>query len=229
MTFDAIIPGIGKDVEGLAARGTLRIYLDQTATPESRKGVVGWVEEHVGEHEKEVDGMSATDFLSSAGKFLEEMGIKSVYDVWFDRDVIYRVPKEREQEDNHKEALAKAASYSENGHFKEIGIWSHGMSGDFYLEFRLRFKRVHDKGSPSLILEVAGNPRELTDPTGENQFELDDRLKRLESSKADIEKENAQISRRFETKLKELQGIIKQFFRVRNIDQNLKVDVGSIW
>jgi hypothetical protein len=88
---------------------------------------------------------------------------------------------------------------------------------------------VHTVGAPPLILEVAGNPRELTDPTGRNQFELDNRLTRLESDKVCIEKANVHIKPLFEAKLQELQGILKQTFSVEVINQDLKIDVGSIW
>ena len=125
MSFDAPLPYGGKEVEGLAARGTLRIYL-----------------------EKEVE-MTALDFFAFAGNLLEQTGVKSVYNVWFDHEVIYRVSKDLEQADNHKVALAEATSFSESskGHSKEVGVWSHGMSGDFYLEFRLRFWRVRERRS----------------------------------------------------------------------------------
>jgi hypothetical protein len=218
-------------VEGLAAKATLQIYLTQAEAPELRTGIVGWVEEHVGEPQKEIDSMAGADFLTAAGRFLEETGVKSVYDIWFDHDVVYRVSKERETEDNHEEALSRAidSSRASKDHLKEIGIWSHGMSGDFYLEFRLRFRRAHDLGAPPLILEVAGNPRELTDPTGKNQFELDDRLTQLESDKTRIDKENVHITPLFEAKLQELQGFLKQVFSIRTINQDRKIDVGSIW
>ena len=208
MAFDAPLPYGGKEVEGLAARGTLRVHLDEGR-----------------------GRLTASEFFTFAGKFLEQTGVESVYDVWFDRNVVYRVSKEHEREDNHKEALAKAIGFSgsSKGHSKEVGVWAHGMSGDFYLEFRVRFWLEHDAATPSLVLEVSGNPKELTDPTGENQFELDDRLSRLESNKADIERENAQITRRFERKLQQLQGILKQMLEVTKIDQTLKVDVASIW
>lgn len=208
MAFDAVLPYGGKEVEGLAARATLRVYLDQ--------GTVS---------------MTPADFFTFVGKLFEQTGVKSVYDVWFDRDVVYRVSKDHEKEDNHNEALAKAISFSESpkSHPKEVGAWSHGMSGEFYLELRLSFWPIHDAGAPSIVFEVSGNPRELTDPTGENQFELDDRLRRLESNKADIEKENAQISSRFEKKLQEIQGIIGQTLKVKQIDKTVKVDVASIW
>jgi hypothetical protein len=154
-----------------------------------------------------------------------------VYDIWFDHSIVYRVSKEREREDNHGEALSRAIESSRvsRDHLKEIGIWSHGMSGDFYLEFRLRFRRIHDIGAPPLILEVAGSPRELTDPTGKNQFELDDRLTRLESDRTRVEKENIRIRPLFEAKLQELQIILKKTFSIKIIEQNLEIEVGSIW
>jgi hypothetical protein len=222
---------MGTREAGLAARATLQVYLSQMETPVPRSGIVGWVEGRVGESEKEVDGMAGADFLRTAGGFLEQASVKSVYDIWFDHSVVYRVSKEREREDNHEEALSRAIDSSRvsEDHLKEIGIWSHGMSGDFYLELRLRFRRVHDIGAPPLILEVAGSPRELTDPTGKNQFKLDDRLTRLESDRTHVEKENVRIRPLFEAKLQELQGILKKTFSVRVIEQNLEIDVGSIW
>jgi hypothetical protein len=114
-------------------------------------------------------------------------------------------------------------------HLKESGVWAHGMSGDFYLELTLRFRRMHDIGAPALILEVEGNPGELTDPTGKSQFELDDRLTTLESSKSEVEKENALVKTEFEAKLQELQRTLKQAFKVKTIKQDVKIDVGSIW
>jgi hypothetical protein len=231
VSFYYPLPHTGTRAEGLAAKATLQVYLNQMETPEPRSGVIGWVEGHVGESEKEIDGMTGTDFLKTAGGFLEQTGVESVYDIWFDHSVVYRVSKEREQEDNHKEALARASDSSRvsRDHLKEIGIWSHGMSGDFYLEFRLRFRRVHELGAPPLILEVAGSPRELTDPTGKNRFELDDRLTRLESDRMRVEKENVRIRPLFEAELQVLQGILKKTFSVKVIDQNLEIDVGSIW
>jgi hypothetical protein len=120
-------------VEGLAAKATLQIYLTQAETPEPRTGIMGWVEEHVGEPRKEVDSMTGADFLMASGRFLEQTGVKSVYDIWFDQNVVYRVSKERETEDDHKEALSRAidSSRASKDHLNEIGIWSHGMSGDF--------------------------------------------------------------------------------------------------
>ncbi|MDA4113310.1 MAG: hypothetical protein OK474_04605 [Thaumarchaeota archaeon] len=231
MAFYYPPPAHGHQVEGLAAKATLQVYLNQMETPEPRADILGWVEERAGEPEKEVDSLAGVDFLTAAGRFLEQTGVRSVYDIWFGHNVVYRVSKEREWEDNHREALSRAtdSSRASKDHLKEIGIWSHGMSGDFYLEFRLRFRRVHDLGAPPLILEVAGNPRELADPTGKNQFELDDRLTRLESDKSRVEKENVHIKPLFESKLRELQGTLKQTFSVKVISQDLKIDVGSIW
>ena len=76
---------------------------------------------------------------------------------------------------------------------------------------------------------MSGNPKELTDPSGENQFELDDSLNQLESDKAGVQKKNAEIAGRFEVKLQELQGILKRMLNVEKIDQTVKVDVASIW
>jgi hypothetical protein len=231
MAFFAPLPHRGTEVEGLAAKGTLQVFLDQVEAPERKAGVVGWIEERVGEPGKEVDSMTAVDFLTSASRFLELTGAESVYDVWFDHNVVFRVSKEREDEDNHKEALSSAieSSKGSNAHMKEIGIWSHGVSGDFYLELRLRFRRMHDVGSPAMILEVGGNPSELTDPGGESQFELDDRLTSLEGSKDDVEKENAQIKPKFEAKLNELEDDLRQAFKVKYIKHDSTIDVGSIW
>ena len=219
MAFFAPLPHRGIEEEGLAAKATLQVFLEQTEAPERR------------ESDKEVDSMTAADFLTAAGSFLERTGVKSVYDVWFDHSVIFRVAEEQEEEDNHRLALAKAleSSKTSSDHMKEIGIWSHGTSGDFYLEFRLRYRRVHDARSPSLILEVGGNPSELTDASGDGQFELDDRLTTLEASKDDVEKENAQIKPRFEEKLQELQNALRQTFKVKDIRQDSSVDVASIW
>ncbi len=231
MAFFAPLPHRGTEEEGLAARATLQVSLDQLESPERIAGVVGWIEQHVGESEKEVDSLTAVDFLNAAGRFLELTGVESVYDIWFDHSVVYRVSKEREGEDNHKEALSKAidSSKASKDHLKEIGIWSHGMTADFYLEFRLRFRRIHSAGAPALLLEVAGNPSDLTDPTGKSQFDLDDRLTTLESNKSDVDKENAQIKPQFEVKLQELQGNLKQAFKVKDIKQDVRIDVGSIW
>jgi len=221
----------GAHVEGLAASATLLVYLDQPETPEPFDGLAGWLEEHLGEPKKEVDGMTAADFLTSAFGFLEETGARSVYDIWFDHSVVYRVSKDREQEENLEEAKAKVAESikTSNAHLKELGIWSHGTNNDFYLEFRLRFRRVHDARAPPLVVEVKGNPIELTDPTGHNQFELDDRLRLLEESKSAVEKKNLQVGRRFEKKLVWVQGILRQKFRVRTMERQMKIDVGSIW
>jgi len=231
MAFFAPLPHRGTDVEGLAARATLQIYLNQAEAPERKAGVGGWIDEHVRESERDVDGLTAADFLTAAGRFLETTGVKSVYDIWFDQRVVYRVSKDREDDDNHKEALSKAidSSKTSKDHLKEIGVWSHGTSGGFYLEFTLRFRRMHKEGSPPLILEVAGNPNELTDPSGKSQFELDDRLTALTSSSSEVEKENARIRPEFEAKLQELQGTLKQVFDVKSISQDVKIDVGSIW
>ena len=102
------------------------------------------------------------------------------------------------------------------------------MTADFYLEFRLRFRRIHSAGAPALLLEVAGNPSDLTDPTGKSQFDLDDKIDDPREQQERC-RQGRQIKPQFEVKLQELQGNLKQAFKVKDIKQDVRIDVGSIW
>lgn len=206
MTFEAPLPYGGRDVEGFAAGATLNVFLNRQGEGQ--------------------DVMSAADFLAATGKFLERTGLRSVYDVWFDHRVVYRVAEDREAEDNHGEAISKALESVRPS--KEIGVWAHGVSGDFYLEVRLRLRKVRDE-SPPLVLEIAGNPIELTNQTGQGEFELDDELTNLESNKEEIAQKNVEVRGRFVAKVHELRDMLGQFFSVQSVGEDVKVDVGSIW
>jgi len=229
MTFFAPLPHSVKEEEGLAANAILRVRLasPQAAMESATSGTTGTSSERGGG----VAFLDQEHFVGAAKRLLELSGLKSIYDVWFDSRVVYRVPKPLEETDNYQDALSKTldALKRSKDSPKELGIWAHGMSGDFYLELRVRFWQRPAVGEPSVVLEVGGNPADLTDPTGEEEFELDDKLTSLESSKSEIEKENARIRSEFESKLEQIQGILKQVLSVKEITQEAKVDVGSIW
>jgi hypothetical protein len=203
----------------------IKVYLvKESDAKEPSTTLVGRIEKHL---EQEVERLASSEFLSKIQGVLQQAGMKRVITINKNDVTTYSYDsKNREDWDEVFEAALKDESSSKG--IDEWWIVVSGWTEEFRFRQTITFKAKHTLAAPSMTLEIRALPAEWALQSGENFDSWMERLKLAVGDKDGSKSEEIRVQPRIEKYLQDYQLLLKGVFAVRDLSQNLRINLSGI-
>ncbi len=217
---------MGTSPEGMyGITAELKVHLASIDSVKDRSdSLVARIEKHI---QREVEGITASDFLTRIQWVLQRAGLKRVLMV-NKNDVNVFVADEKRMS-NWEEAFE--AAMNEKTRSKgadECWVLVSGSSGDFKFRQDVTFKEKHALAAPPISIVIRAFPAEWGLQPGEGSDGWMNRLKAILSDKDGVKAEEVRVKPKMEKYLLDYQQLLKGSFPVQDISQALSINLSGI-
>jgi hypothetical protein len=203
----------------------LKVYLvEESDVKEPGTSFAGRIENHI---EREVESLSASEFLTKIPRVLEQAGMKHVIEVDENDIVVYSSDQASQQDwdEAFKTALnLESSSKGTNGWWILVSGWNN----EFKFRQDVTFKQKHTFAAPSMTLVIRALPAEWARQPEEAFDAWMSRLRTTLHDKGSVKEEENRVRPKFEKYLGDHQQLIKDAFAVRDLSQSLLINFSEI-
>jgi hypothetical protein len=186
--------------------------------------LVGRLERHI---EREVESLTAGEFLTQIKGVAAQAGMKHVIGVEKDDVTIYS--SDQESEEDWDEGF-KAALDIQNSSEGTNSWWilMSGWNEEFKFRQDITFRKKHTLAAPSMTLVIRGLPAEWGKRPDEDFVAWMSRLRSTLANKQGVKDEENQIHPKMEKYIEDYKQLLKGVFAVRDFSKNLRINLSEI-